>query len=366
MKKNFLLSFSILFFVGLSLAQTTSPSPYCNADFDDQQGFPVADAINSVSLSSLKNVTNGQYAFPHYVFYNNLPVPSLVKNKAYTLTVVFNVLGGNGYGVWIDYNHNNIFEASEKVSGTTSANPLAISSNTMITQSITVPTSALSGNTRMRVRIVEDDNYTLGTNGYSILPCNLSTSQTDVMDWGETEDYTINIAATTPISLTDFVASHTPEAVKLSWLASEDQQGGFYVERSNDGTLFSPIAFIDANVASTTNTAYQYTDKTAFTGKNYYRIKMMDRSGGFSYSNTLMINKELEGPKYFIYPNPVKDVLTLYGSDNMKHNIAIYDIFGRMVERYNLNSSTRFEVSRLEKGQYVFKIDNSAIKFLKW
>ncbi|HTO16313.1 MAG TPA: T9SS type A sorting domain-containing protein [Edaphocola sp.] len=47
----------------------------------------------------------------------------------------------------------------------------------------------------MRIRIVEDDDYTFGPNGYSIQPCNASTSATDVMDWGETEDYTINIVS---------------------------------------------------------------------------------------------------------------------------------------------------------------------------
>jgi hypothetical protein len=176
-------------------AQSTTPSPYCAANFDDQQGFPVADAIFSVAFGSLSNVTNAQYAYPHYVFYNNLTIPNFSRGIAYPMTLKFDVHGGAGYGVWIDYNHNNIFETSEKVLGTSVSSPLNISSNTVINQNITIPTSALVGNTRMRVRIVEDDNYTLGSGGFSILPCNASTSNNDVMDWGETEDYTINILA---------------------------------------------------------------------------------------------------------------------------------------------------------------------------
>ena len=107
--------------------------------------------------------------------------------------------GSAGYGVWIDYNQNNIFDASEKVSGSTGTGFLNMGPTTSITQSITIPTSALTGTTRMRVRIVEDDNYT-GTNGAAILPCNASTSAADVMDWGETEDYTINITSATGIT----------------------------------------------------------------------------------------------------------------------------------------------------------------------
>ncbi|MFZ4401092.1 MAG: T9SS type A sorting domain-containing protein [Bacteroidales bacterium] len=199
MKKKLLL-FAFMAIGGFSFisAQITTPAPYCVATFDDIP-FNVDDAIKSVTLGTLNNVTNGQCAAPHYIFYNNLTAPTVIKGTAYTLTVIFNVAGGAGYGVWIDYNHNNTFETSEKVAGTTGATSMNISANTTITQSITIPTTATTGATRMRVRIVEDDNYTQGTN-YTILPCNLSTSATDVMDWGETEDYNVNITATNGIA----------------------------------------------------------------------------------------------------------------------------------------------------------------------
>jgi len=198
MKKiSLLIAFSAIFGVQFLSAQITNPAPYCVADFDDMQGFLVEDAVNSVSFGTLSNATNAQYAAPHYVFYNNLAVPDFTKGNTYTLSVSFNALGGCGYGVWIDYNYDNAFDASEKVSGTLSGDCLPVGGACSITESVTIPSTALTGNTRMRVRIVEDDNYTMGTNGYSISPCNASTSDNDVMDWGETEDYTINITGGT-------------------------------------------------------------------------------------------------------------------------------------------------------------------------
>lgn len=198
MKKfSLLIAFSAIFGINYLSAQITSPAPYCVADFDDMQGFPVADAVNSVSFGTLSNATNAQYAEPHYVFYNNLAVPDFAKGSTYTLSASFNALGGCGYGVWIDYNHDNAFDASEKVSGTLAGDCLPVGGACSITESVTIPTTALTGNTRMRIRIVEDDNYTMGASGYSISPCNASTSDTDVMDWGETEDYTINITGGT-------------------------------------------------------------------------------------------------------------------------------------------------------------------------
>ena len=200
-------------------AQTTSPTPYCVANFDDDP-FNVPDAIKSVSFGTLTNVTNAQYTFPHYVFYNNLTVPNFTKGSAYNFTAIFDVNGGCGYGVWIDFNHNNIFDASEKISGTPVGTSLNLSSNTIITASITIPVTSMTGATRMRVRIVEDDNYTFGVNGYSIQPCNASTSSTDVMDWGETEDYTINISTTVGVNeiaaTNNFIIYPNPVATTLT------------------------------------------------------------------------------------------------------------------------------------------------------
>ncbi len=85
MKRKILL-LALITTVSLSnlFAQSTSPAPYCNASFDDAQGFPVADVIFKVSFGSLVNNSNAQYAYPHYVYYNNLTAPTVVKESNYT------------------------------------------------------------------------------------------------------------------------------------------------------------------------------------------------------------------------------------------------------------------------------------------
>lgn len=191
MKKIIYLVMSVML-SQINFAQITNPTPYCDASFDDAQGFNVDDQINSVTFGALSNASNARWQAPRYVFYNNLPVKDFKREMNYTLTVNFDVHGGAGYGVWIDFNHDNNFDASEKVAGTTGQNFMDINNGVVITETVMIPASAALGQTRMRVRIVEDDNYTLN-NGVDIAPCNASTSDTDVMDWGETEDYTINI-----------------------------------------------------------------------------------------------------------------------------------------------------------------------------
>ena len=233
-------------------SQITSPTPYCDARFDDAGGFLVEDAINSVSFGTLLNNSNGQYAAPHYIFYNNLTSPNIVIGNTYAFSATFNVAGGAGYGVWIDYNHNNTFETSEKVLGSTSTGFMNLGTTT-ISNNISIPASASSGNTRMRVRIVEDDMYTI-TFGASILPCNLSTSPSDVMDWGETEDYTINLTSVTGLdettSLNQYQIYPNPATTSLSLSLNSPKEISYSIlnilgEVLTKGELFSHSTPLD-------------------------------------------------------------------------------------------------------------------------
>lgn len=203
MKKHYLLASALLLaFMQPAFCQSSNPAPYCDASYDDAQGFFVDDHINSVSFGTLNNISNNQFSAPHYVFYNNLAAANFFRGNVYTLSINFATAGLCGYGVWIDYNQNNIFETSEKIAGTTGTSSLAVGATPTITENITIPSNAALGNTRLRIRIVEDDLFNM--NSTSQLPCNASTSATDVMDWGETEDYSINISSSVgvvPVSL---------------------------------------------------------------------------------------------------------------------------------------------------------------------
>ncbi|HRD42380.1 MAG TPA: GEVED domain-containing protein, partial [Ferruginibacter sp.] len=86
-------------------------------------------------------------------------------------------------GVWIDYNHSGSFEANEFTSlGTTAAGSGGVHNGT-----INVPGTALTGVTRMRVRVRFSTLFTGGN------ACVLVT-------FGETGDYLVNILPCIPIS----------------------------------------------------------------------------------------------------------------------------------------------------------------------
>jgi len=86
-----------------------------------------------------------------------------------------------GVKVWIDWNQNGVFEANELVTESSST----ISAGSSHSDNFTVPTNAVPGNTRMRVRVVEGST--------SFDPCGSAS-------YGETEDYTFEVIQGTPCS----------------------------------------------------------------------------------------------------------------------------------------------------------------------
>jgi hypothetical protein len=182
-------------------AQSTNPSPYCYAGFKNI-AMNSNDWINKVEImGKLTNLTDGNAAEPHYTFYDNLAVPDLATGTNYTLILNCKVSAGVcGYAAWIDYNHNNIFEATERFAGIRASVGFPFVGPQINTTAVfSIPATALNGNTRMRIRLSEDDNYHQANPGAYELPCDSVASA-----WGgETEDYIVNITGGASTSINE-------------------------------------------------------------------------------------------------------------------------------------------------------------------
>jgi hypothetical protein len=149
----------------------------------------------STADDDIGQITLGSFAYPataptqllsnpasNGTYTNNTTVDTidLIYNTSYPFTLTQINQTANYYqcdfGVYIDWNHNGLFtDPGEAVTGVGPA--AAPAAGPHWTTTITVPTSALPGITRMRVVA----NETAATN-----PCGTYT-------WGETEDYSINV-----------------------------------------------------------------------------------------------------------------------------------------------------------------------------
>src|SRR5690606_22125879 len=85
-----------------------------------------------------------------------------------------------------------------------------------------------------------------------------------------------------PIKLESFTARNEGERNRLQWNTVSEERGDYFeVERSLDGTTFNRIGTVQANGKAS---AYTYYDTRPVSGKNYYRLRLMDGAGRSQYS----------------------------------------------------------------------------------
>jgi hypothetical protein len=176
--------------------------------------------IQRVELNTIDNSStacNGTYS--DFTSISTLLSPGVTYPMELDL---MNCSGGTyNYGtrVWIDTDHNGQFDTYELLYD--ASNSLASLVSVNVPFNITVPSTALSGLTRMRVVIIESNA--------TPPPCGTYT-------WGETEDYMINISAppTCPqptlinvvsATLNDATIDWTPGGTETQWQIEWGAQG---------------------------------------------------------------------------------------------------------------------------------------------
>lgn len=92
-----------------------------------------------------------------------------------------------------------------------------------------------------------------------------------------------------PLTLLDFNGRIERNLVALEWLTSgEINTKQFILQRSKD-IAFKDIGTIPAQSLTGVN-KYNFVDMSPLSGNNFYRIKIIDKDGKFSYSNIVRLN----------------------------------------------------------------------------
>lgn len=172
---------------------------------------------------------------------------------------------------------------------------------------------------------------------------------------------------TLPLRLLSFSASRNAACNKLQWqTADELNTKEFLIEKSVDGLSFNFLAIKLA--AGSGNNYYQYDDCSTTSGKVFYRLKMIDNDGRFSYSSIVIIDNKSK-LSVSIYPNPVKDVVLISSSDVSLVNtmIRVTDAGGRLLIQEVINSFPHpLHVEKIPAGLYQLHFRNGAtLKMIK-
>ncbi len=195
-----------------------------------------------------------------------------------------------------------------------------------------------------------------------------------IYDWEEDNPGTFTISLSgpsLPVGITRFTGEQQGSKNVLKWTtASEQNNKGFEIQRSIDGTNFSSIGFVASKAAlgNGASASYSFDDAKPFTNNNHYRLKQVDKDGSETYTNIVSLKGQRPSSLQLsgLYPNPASASLNLLitAPANDKISIIVTDFVGKVVMQKSSNISTgdntlSLNIANLPAGSYMLKTISS-------
>ncbi|MBI3138985.1 MAG: T9SS type A sorting domain-containing protein [Sphingobacteriales bacterium] len=218
-------------------------------------------------------------------------------------------------------------------------------------------------------------NWTnLGENGIDQTSNFLTVTAIDILD-----RFTLaNISAPLAVKIIQFRAVVSGEKILLNWITgSESANSRFEIERSGDGTRFYKIGEMPGAGTTDQEQRYQFPDPAPLTGKNYYRLRQVDKDGKFSYSYIVMADRALTTDALTrLYPNPVSGNTLYLDYHCVKEGTYLFRVFNasgiqvKSMSVYCKPGSQMIEINfkHLPPGMYTISYpaaNNRGVQFIK-
>jgi hypothetical protein len=178
-----------------------------------------------------------------------------------------------------------------------------------------------------------------------------------------TDNFTVNVSATLPVTLLNYSAAIENGRVNLKWsTATETNSKEFTVERSASPTgNFQPIGKLIAAGQSTSLSNYFYTDDNPLIGTSYYRLSQTDIDGRVQYYELKKITNNKGFKVKQVRGDDGKLVMEIYSGSNDNGLFKIYDLSGKEIVTasfFMTAGENRREVE-LKRGNYIVEIRSS-------
>lgn len=260
--------------------------------------------------------------------------------------------------------------------------PSANGSTTGYTISLYFAASELEGRDPATLRIAKTSAATMGdvnaSNTVIVTPTvtMMGSNAVFTADFtGFSKYFLVDNMVILPVNLVSFTGKLNDRSeAELHWKVSQQRNfSGFDVERSNNGQVFTRVQNIPAKLGSTVFFEYSCIDKNLTAGANYYRLKMIDIDGHYTYSQVIKIMNHASHQFVTLERNPVKDAITLVVDNQNRKAVAavLYNAVGQRIATWNLGARTgtvRLPIDQysLSSGTYLLQVsDGNKVVTLK-
>jgi len=172
-----------------------------------------------------------------------------------------------------------------------------------------------------------------------------------------------------PVNIVTFSGQRSGGQNMLKWTTSSEQNNkGFFVERSYDGNAFTSIGFVNSRAQggnSSSPLSYTFNDQSFSGDRQYYRLRQVDLDGRSRNSNVVLIKGVRPTVFTFggLFPNPATSKLNVLVEAPSKDDVVlqITDITGKLVKEHRAaveagSNTLEVDVNAMAAGTYVIKL----------
>ncbi|MCW3110653.1 MAG: type sorting protein, partial [Segetibacter sp.] len=174
--------------------------------------------------------------------------------------------------------------------------------------------------------------------------------------------------ATLPVILTNVKAYQKDKGIQVDWnTATETNIDKYEVEKSVNSQQFDKAFSIAAKSNNALANSYNWFDNNASSGNNFYRIKIVEKTGDFRYSPVVRVNISNGKSGFTVFPNPIKGNTISIQLSNMeegKYAVNIFSNTGQKVYSSSLQhtggsaSQTLLLNQKIATGKYTLQLSS--------
>ncbi len=188
---------------------------------------------------------------------------------------------------------------------------------------------------------------------WATMPETANEANNTITVLGQSTEYILGkVGIALPLNLLSFTGSKISTDAQLQWItANEINLAKYELQRSDNGNNFVTVSTVLAG-----GTNYTFTDAAIFTTKQiiYYRLKMIDKDGKVTISNIIKLSN-YQTITLAIYPNPVKDILTVSGL-KQRGTLRLLSAEGKIIyQQIVTTQATTISMIGYAKGLYMLQ-----------
>ncbi len=165
-----------------------------------------------------------------------------------------------------------------------------------------------------------------------------------------------------PVELISFTGKAREHFNLIQWeTALEENIELFELQYSNNGIDFIPLSTISPS-GNDQGQEYRFEDKNVEEEKRYYRLKIIESDGSFSFSNIISVERKSKDLVFSITPNPVKDFtqINMELNESGQVEISVFDFNGKLISKEYFQGEKgtnqfRLNTYELAKGIYILQ-----------